>query len=405
MSPTASRPVPRPFLERVSRPLLARLLGPHAPLLERHGLPVEALARTAQTDRAQVEALWHLLASCPSELVPLREDLLTIADVATAAGHEILLARDAEKKLDSELGAEDCAVLARLDHPSLFETVRPQSAGQSQTRSFASYRSAAPAPLVDDPDRGATFERRMGEELVARGRSSYFCRHDSRSGAERHMELVYGRLAATRDLIGKVSTGTHDLTAQVTDRSTERAHAVFHDDTMRLDVAGQEWMKELVRSVFGEVYFGTAEHFRGGESITLSPLEDLASALSIEGVTGLKAVHLLEVWLELGGPRGAWVGVGARTDCLNSAAAAHALRALADGVPVEAAFHLYLLGRARPVKLVIAVAKGRMEYDRRDPLVARAVRDWVIARGYMSVPRAAHVAANDPVVWGDAEGL
>lgn len=402
---TASRPVPRPFLERVSRPLLARLLRPHSPLLERHAFSVDALARTSQTDRAHVEALWRLLASCPSELVPLRDDLLTIADVATAAGHEILLARDVEKKLDHELGSEDCAVLARLDHPALFETVRPQSAGQSQTRSFASYRSAAPAPLVEDPHRRATFERRMTEELMARGRSSYFCVHESRSGAERHLELVYGRLAATRDLIGKVATGSHDLTAQVTDRSTERAHAVFHDDTLRLDVAGQEWMKELVRGVFGEAYFGSAEHFRGAESITLSPLEDLATALSIDGVAGLKAVQILEVWVELGGPRGAWVGVGARNDCLNSAAAGHALRALADGVPVEAAFHLYLIGRARPVKLVIAVAKGRLEYDRRDPHVARVVRDWVIARGYMSVPSSTHVPANDPLVFDEAEAL
>jgi hypothetical protein len=381
------RPVPRQFLERVSRPLLARLLSEYAhALVSTHAFPLDALAASPQTDRTHVETLWHLLGAPPADLVPLRDDLLAIADVATSAGHELLLAHDTNRVLDRELGAEDCAATARLQHRALFDTARPQAAGQAQTKSFASFQSATPRALPNDTACRAAFERRMGQELDARGRTAYFRMHESRSGSERHMELVYGRLASARDLLGKSQSGAvHDVTAQVTDRTTERAHAVFHDDTLILDVAGYDWMKELVRRVLGETYFASAAHFQGDETITLAPLADLAAALSGDGVPGLKKVELQELWLDLGGDSGAWVAVGARGDCMKGASASYALTALADGKPAEATFHLHLAGRARPLKLKL-VPPRRLDFDRRDARVVRIVRDWVVGRGFMSTP-------------------
>jgi hypothetical protein len=387
------RPVPRPFLERVSRSLLARLLSPYERALEAHGCPLGALAASAQTDRRQVEALWHLLSAPPPELAPLRDDLVAVADVATQTGHEILLARDSGRVLDHDLGAEDCAATARLEHPDLFDGARPQTAGQSQTKSYASFQSSKPRPFPDDAACTGAFERRMREELVARGRSSYLKLHAWRSGLERHMEIVYGRLASARDIIGKTADGAaHDLTAQVTDRTTERAHAVFHDDTLRLDVAGYDWMKELARRVLGEAYFGSQAHFEGMETISLAPFADLAAALSVEGVPGLKKVELQELWLDFGGPAGAWVAVGARTDCMRAQSSAYAMQALSEAKPAEATTLLFLTWRTRPVKLKIAPPR-RLDFERRDPRVVRVVRDWTIARRFMTMPD--HLRASD----------
>jgi hypothetical protein len=380
------RLVPRQFLERVSRPLLARLLAPHGDALVRHGFPLAELAASAQTDRVHVEALWRLLGAAPAELAPLRDELVAIADVATPGGHELLLARDAARVLDRDLGAEDCAATAHLEHRALFDTARPQTAGQAQTKSFASFQSSSPRALPDDPTCRATFVGAMSGELESRGRTSYFKMHEWSAGSERHMELVYGRLASARDLIGKTNGGAaHDVTSQVTDRTTERAHCVFHEDTLRFDVAGYDWMKELVRRVFGESYFGSASHFEGDETITLAPLADLGAALSVDGIPGLKKAELQEVWIDLVGDGAGWVAVGARGDCMKGASAGFALRALSEGKPVEATFLLSLASRTRPIKVKIA-APRRVDFDRRDARVVQIVRDWVVARGFMSLP-------------------
>ena len=381
----AQRAVPRVFLERVSRALLVRLALPHAPLLEAHGLSLAALAASPQTDRTHVDALWRLLGAAPPELAEIRDDLIAVADVGSAAGHEILLTRDHDKRIDPDLGAEDAAALARLDFPALFEIARPQVAGQAQARRFASFRPRKPLPHPEDGECRAAFEKRMSEELVSRGRSDYFRRHDSRIGGERHMDLVYGRLASARDLLGKSGGAGHEVTAQVTNRTTERAHAIFHDDTCRLDVAGHDWMKELVRRVYGETHFGSAAHFEGGETFTLAPLANLEAALSAEGVSGLKKVELQQLEVEVGGENGAWVAVGARSNCLKSAAGAYALRALDDGAACMATFHLFFAGRPRALTVKLALP-GSLELDRRDPQKVQLVREWLLLRGFMQLP-------------------
>ena len=344
----------------------------------------------------EFEALWTLLSAPPPDLVALHDDLLAVADVATPAGHEVLLARDDARALDRELSAEDCAVMARLEHAALFDAARPQVAGQAQTKSFASFQSKSPRPFLASAARDAEFDRRMSIELDARGRSTHFQRHTWRSGTELHMELVYGRLSSARDLIAKVGQSgdraVHAITAQVTDRTTERAHAVFHDDTFRLDVAGYDWMKELVRRVFSEAYFDSAQHFEGDETITLAPLVDLGVALSTAGVPGLDKVELQELWIDLGGEKGDWIAVGARGNCMGGTVGGYARRALSEGRPCEATFLLTLKARPRPLKLKL-VPPRKMEFDRRSPLVVRLVRDWVVASGFMSLPE--HLRAFD----------
>jgi hypothetical protein len=386
----ARRPIPRQFLERVSRALLVRILARHEGVLAgRAEVSLAAMAASAQTDRAQVDALWRLLGAPPPELAPLHGELLAIADIATAGGHEVLLARDVAGALDHELGDEDCAATAFLDHRALFDTARPQS-GSGQAKSFASFQSSTPLPFPELPTAAShadDFARRMSKELVARGRSDHFQAHEWRSLAERHFEIVYGRLATTRDVLGKsASTGaaSHVVKDLVTDRTTERAHAVFHDDTYRLDVAGPDWIKELVRRAFGEAYFGSASHFEGNESLTLAPLSDLATALAVDGVPGLKKVELHEVWIDFGDGSG-WVAVGAPNACSGGTAGHYVTRALAEGTPVEATFHVFTTVRTRPVALKLA-APRRMEFDRRDARVVRTIRDWVVARGFMTLP-------------------
>jgi hypothetical protein len=108
-------------------------------------------------------------------------------------------------------------------------------------------------------------------------------------------------------------------------------------------------------------------------------------------VPGLARVELQQVWLDLGDKTG-WVAVGARGTCRKGLAGGYLLRALADGVPVEATFQLFLVGKARPVTLKI-VAPTRLVFDRRDPRVARIVREWVVAAGYMRLPE--HLRANE----------
>ena len=379
------RPVPRPFLERVSRALLCRLATRHEAALAAHPeLSLAALAATAQIDRAQVDVLWRLLSTPTAALAPFHDELLALADVATPGGHEALLGHDTAHALDRELGAEDCAAVAFLEHRALFDKARPHSASP-QTRSFASFQPGTPRPLPTDPAHAAAFARQMSEVLEARGRTRHFKVHEWHSGIEHHFEMVYGRLAQSRDLLGKVAASMgHDVTAQVTDRSTERAHAVFLNDVLRLDVAGPEWVKELVRRLFGAAYFGAEDHFAGDETMTLAPLLDLATALSAEGIPDVEKVDLQELGVDLGDGSG-WITIGARSDVLKGAAGRYVERGLRDGVSCQATFLLKTTFRTRPVKLIL-VTPRKLDFDRRDPRVVRLVRDWVVARGYMQVP-------------------
>jgi hypothetical protein len=386
-TPSTRRPVPRQLLERVSRPLLVRLLAPYAAALEAvHAFPLAALAASAQTDRTQVDTLWRLLADAPADLVELRDDLIAVADASTPGAHEVLLGHDTERLLDRELSAEDCAAVARLDHRPLFEAARAQTAGGAQPKAYATYKSRALRPLSTEtlPE----FERQMSEAMYARNRSDYFKAHVWRNAAEHHMDLVFGRLAAARDLLNKVGSAgarvLHDVTTQVTDRFTERTHAIYHDDTGELDVAGYDWFKETVRRTFGLAHFGDEAHFFGDETITLAPLADLDSALSNFGVPGLETVHLQEMWIDLGGARPSYICVGARGNCMDTAAGDYGRRALTDGTVVEATFLLKIANRLRPLKLHL-VAPRKMEFDRRDPRIVRIVREWMACAGFMSV--------------------
>ena len=389
--PPLARPIPLVFLERLSRPILVRLLAPHSPALLAHSFPLATLAAAAQTERTEVTALWRLLSSPPPDLAPLHDSLLTLADLATHSAHEILLSRDTARVLDHELGAEDCTAIAFLDYRALFDSLRPH-AGQSQTKAFASFEPTSPRPLPGDPAHAAAFARSMSEALLARGRSDYFRTHEWQSGNERHLELRYGRLAATNDLLGKTESGAgHDVTAQVTYRTPERAHAVFHDDTMRLDVAGPDWVKELVRRIFGEAFFGSGEHFKEGGTITLAPLRNLEAALSTHGVPGLSHVELQKIWIDLGDGSGG-IGVWGKSSCRNGLAGDYVLRALSDGGACEATFHLFLVGKTRPLTLTI-VAPTKLVFERGNPRVARIVREWVVAAGYMRLPE--HLRASE----------
>lgn len=382
MSEVVRSPVPLAYLELVTRALLVRIVARHEAQLAAHGFSVAALAATEQMDRTRVEALWRLLAATPADLLALHDELTAIADVGREAGHERLLASDRDGVLDHDLGPEDLAAIAFLDHRALFDAARPQTPA-AQTRRFATFPSKTPKPLPEEASRREAFLRLMADALEARGRTRVFKMHEHRIANERHMELVYGRLTATRDVVGKVN-GAHDVTAQVTDRSTERAFAIFHDDTMALDVAGPDWIKELVRRAFGEAYFDAASHFEGDEMLTLEPLRELAGALATHHVPGLKSVTLQEVWIDF---RGAgWLAAGARNDCMAGPPGAYVLRALGDdATPVEATFLLATTAKTRPVKLVI-VSPRKLDFDRRNPRVVRIVRDWIVAAGYMRVP-------------------
>jgi hypothetical protein len=382
--PPVLRPIPLVFLERISRPLLVRLLSPHSAALARLGFPLSALEASAQTERAHVTTLWHLLSTAPPDLAPLHEALLAMADLATHGGHELLLSRDSARILDREISAEDCAVTAYLEHRALFDTARPQS-GQSQTKTFASFESKTPRPLPDAATHAAAFAKGMAEALEKRGRSNHFRTHEWRSGHERHLEMRYGRLASARDLLGKTGDGAvHEVTAQVTDRSTESAHAVFHDDTMHLDVAGPDWVKDLVRRVFGEAYFGTGAHFKDDGTLTLAPLACIETALATHGVPGLNRVELQQATVDLEDGSG-WIAVGGKNSCRNGAVGGYALRALSDGRAVDAVFHLFIAGRTRPLTLKV-VLPTKLDFERRDPRIVRIVREWAVAAGYMRLP-------------------
>jgi hypothetical protein len=105
-------------------------------------------------------------------------------------------------------------------------------------------------------------------------------------------------------------------------------------------------------------------------------------------------VELQELWIDLGGDTGTWVAVGARNDCLKSAAADYAIRALSVGKVAEATFHLSLVNRTRPIQLKIS-APRRIDFDRREARVVRIVRDWVVARGFMPMPDHLRATASD----------
>jgi hypothetical protein len=390
------RPIPRAFLERVSRALLVRILSPHDAALRAHAVSIEALAATEQKDRSQVDALVSLLLASPPELHLLRDDVCAIADVATI--HERLLEKDTDRLLDPELGAEDCAATLFLDRRAKFDEARPHS-GSTEGRVYATFESKSPRALPDDPARHRAFDDAMRAELAGRGRSSLFKRHVAPPrGAERHMELVYGKVAAAHDLVGKVDGGSHEITAQVTQRSTERARVVFHDDTLRLDVAGPNWMKEVVRRIFGEAYFDDAEHFHGAEVISLEPLgAGLESALRCDDVPGLDRVTIKQLSVDIGADN--WITATSKNDCQREPAAPWVLKMLAEGAGAEATFILKPKFKPRVTMLKVCTP-GKLEFARTDPRVVRVVREWLAARGYMKMPE--HMLASEGSEGGDA---
>ncbi len=223
----------------------------------------------------------------------------------------------------------------------------------------------------------------MGEELAGRGRSSFFGRARVAAWKDGTWNSSMGGSPLRATFVAKKEGTGHRISAQVTDRSTERAlHAVFHDHTFNFDISGYDWFKQLVRRVLGEVYFGSKEHFQWRSAISLDPLLNLAAALSAEGIPGLQRVELQWLAADLGI---AHIEVGTRNDCMKSPGAAYVHRLFADGASPAAAALLLYTSRARP--LLLKIDPPKLVFDRRDPRLVKMVYAYLVARGFHVAPR------------------
>jgi hypothetical protein len=384
-SPTRSH-VSRELLERVRRDLLVRLVAPYRLVLEAKGVPLDALAATAQDDLALVDALFAFLASDdPAVPAALVDALGAIAAVACEAGHERLRMLDRDKRLpQGRLGHETLATIAFLDHAALFTEVKVTAKTPAPT-ARVEYPAKSNKPLPRDPARFAALGKAMAALFASRGRPAYCDPRVTWGEHETVIDFVFGRLPTTNERLTEELTRT-----QAVDVLTQRARAVITRATGHLGVTGFEFMREGIRRLLGEHVLGDADHFQRVDLYSLLPLEEsLVDALAPHPELGVDAIELREIYIRRAD--GALSIYAHAVNVLASSVEHEVRAALAAGGKVEHAKLAFgLAARKRKVRVEITPPR-RLDLARGDGVVESAVRGLLEERAFLRLPEA---------VWG-----
>ena len=139
---------------------------------------------------------------------------------------------------------------------------------------------------------------------------------------------------------------------------------------------------DFYRQEIGALYFGARDYFAPGDLLDVSALlDDLAFALSPEGVPGLEAVTLREVTLRTLGTGCVvkWKGPDLREELTAFLEQQDARRRAV----AAATLALRVVGRKQP-KLVTIEPPNKLTFDRRTH--EALVREFLLARGLLRLP-------------------
>jgi hypothetical protein len=384
----STRIVRREVLERTPRALLVRIFAPFADFFAAHGIALDALAATEQMDRALVRRAYDAL-HADVEAVPgdLRANLAAIDGLSNSSGQTALF------ELCPELatvrrGPEETAATALVDYPEAFARAR-KVADSSAGPTFSDFdASSLDAPEVTPTTTGAILAGVLAW-LVRQGRSRHCDHHLVTKANELHLEIDHGRLPATDDVVGE----SLELT-QMTLVRTERAHVIVDLARGRASIHGAHAaIKDLLRRLVGEHWYGNPDHFRRGGIYTLDPLaRNLDDALSFADVPRIKEITLLG--LQVATPyardrRDSLEGEDVRT--LRDSD--RFLKLLADGaVPEWFKLRMKIEGYTRPFVVELAAARKKAPSKLPDE-IEKIVDEWLIARGFIVI--AEHLRAAD----------
>lgn len=377
----ASRaPCRRDVLETIERPLLSRLLSPHAGWLAQHGLDLGLLGAPAPRDAdrdAPVRSLYALLSRRDADVPPaLAESLRDIDGLASPAGHDALLraARERALLLTADRAAASHAASLLLDHPDAFASARVVAACEGITRYTELTPVAAHAePRFDAPDALASaLAAELAPWFAERGRTRYIDVLALPDASDVMIEITHGDVPrAQSELDGSLQRASRLA------RKTKRDHALLDRTTGTLALAAcSVGERELFRRAFGKVLLGDADAFAARPLLDLAPvLGPLAPGL------GVVAAELLEAQPER---RDQVRAVLSSPDGLGAFLATDEGRRLAREARVtKAVLSLRLSGRSRPLRVELG-APASVRLDRRDRAVETTVRAWLAARGIMT---------------------
>jgi hypothetical protein len=373
MATTARRTVRRELLERISRPLLARILSPFAEALRDAHIDHAALAASHDDERSHVHAVCDALNARPARLPPaLRQIFVDVGDVATRAGQEELAQLDVQERLPrGTLGAEDFAALAWLEHPDLFLAARVR-VNAAVVRTWVEHEAESGRPLVLSPERLARVEALLAPWLVAKNRTEYV-RVFAVDGEDRvTFEIAHGRPPGTRDVIDPSAL----VVRRVTDVTAQRSFAIVNRHDGRLAVHGVPALREVVRRALGEAFFGAPDHYRGEGALDLAPLFDPDAALAC--IPGIDAIELRAVTVR-GPSRGRVTYDGEGGDVRSGDFGDDVRAALQRGIVKHARIDVRLEGRTSFARVDLGPGAG-LHFDRDDEELERTVRALLAAR-------------------------
>jgi hypothetical protein len=390
-SPPPARPtIRRDFLERLARPLLARVLAPYEADLAARGISLASLAASDQDDRRAIRPL-HDLLDAPDDpvLLPVADRLASVARVATPGGREALIKLDTAQALPSRLGGEDLAATACLDFPDLFAAVRVGS-GSDAIKGFVLYEGTATREPRFEDTHIATTETFLAAWFKSKHRTAFCEILIKRRGPERHFEVTHGKAPKTHAVIDETLA-----TKIVTQVSTERSYAVYYEETSILAVHALEFIKEGIRRSFGHGFAENVDHFAKATSVLdMAPLRDLTTALTPDAGIGVANVELRAIEVTAAdGSSTAFTPIKQADVRLTLQKPLLELALAQDGAKVTYVKLAVHLGGARPLLLEINGARSQLDYDRRDPGAERVLLEWLSARGIWQGSKRAALAA------------
>jgi hypothetical protein len=366
----------RELLERIPRPLLVRILAPHDAFFAAAGISLSDLAATPQDDRSlvrRVDALLHNPAITPPPA--LIDGIVAIDSIATASGQATLFALCPELTAKRR-GPEDAAATAFLDYPDAF--ARARRGGESPNAlPFSEYNAVSHRAARDATEACKALEDGFRPWLVARGRTPRIVIHATERGDVLHVEIEHGRPPATDDVVDDAL----ELT-QVTLTRTERAHFILDRAKSHLGVhAAHPSIKDLLRRLVGEHFYGDPDHFRRAGIYTLAPLSrNLDEALSFADVPGIEGVELVGIIVLTPAERIARDAVGV-PDLRLSPRIGELRSALAEGGTAEwCKLRMKLAVRKRVAVVEIEPSKKKVPGTGE---IARIIDELLVARGFV----------------------
>jgi hypothetical protein len=346
-------------------------------------------------DEEWVRHLYEVLTAFDPDMPPeLQQALIDIGDLAGEHGHEQIVNVAKEKQLDlfskiPEVNAGELAFKIYLEHRDVFEVGHARVQTQ-EARSFVEFFAKNDRPLDGYMTKAkkALLSNRIGQWCASRNRSAFCHVVVTETDDEVSFLMMHGRPPTTH---GVIKAETRSRVSYIREKQDL---AVFHKNTGKLAIDAQFPVEQdFYRQVFGQVFFGDAEHFDVRAVYTGRPLvEEGSASLSADGIPGLTHVALREIKVVSQTRKRNRAHVG--DDNLAKRIDSPWGRAIFEMGEVRyMKMALTLVSQRRPL-LVQIIIPNQLKYDRR--MGANIVREFLLVRGFMLLPAQRTMkAAND----------